>query len=189
MVSRPGRVSCPLAWFPLENPTPVIDIEIANQQSTLALDEPRLRRAVELVLAGAGIREATISLAVVDDPTIHQLNRQYLDHDYATDVLSFLLEQSEQALEGEVIVSADTAAALAGQYGWSAHDELLLYVIHGTLHLVGCEDGTPDERMQMRDRERECLARFGLEHHVDEIDQEGPGPSEEPRGRGGRTRS
>lgn len=138
-------------------------IEVTNQQSALPVDAARLVSAVEAVLADAATVSATVSVAVVDDPTIHRLNRRYLDHDDATDVLSFVLEQSERRLEGEVIVSAERALAVASEYGWPPEDELLLYVIHGALHLVGYDDSTPGRRAVMRRHERACLARFGLE--------------------------
>jgi probable rRNA maturation factor len=150
----------------------VIHIEITNQQDTLPVDEARIRRAVEMILEDAGIREAEISVAVVDDLTIHALNRQFLSHDEPTDVLSFVLEQGEASLEGEVIVSADTARASAPEYGWEPVDELLLYVIHGTLHLVGGLDATPEEQADMRAGEREYLARFGLEPCYDDLGKE-----------------
>ena len=67
-------------------------------------------------------------------------------------MLSFVLESSNGCLEGEVIVSADRAAAVAPKYGWSAADELLLYVIHGTLHLVGYDDVTPAKRAAMPEK-------------------------------------
>ena len=66
----------------------------------------RGRRAI---LADAGISTGMVSVAVVDDPAIHRLNREFLQHDYPTDVLSFLLERDGEHLEGEVIVSSDTA--------------------------------------------------------------------------------
>ena len=137
-------------------------IHVADQQGKLPIDEARLKRAVRMVLEEASIPEARISVAVVDDPTIRGLNRQYLSHDEATDVLSFELERSERLLEAEVVVSADTAQRAASRFGWSAADELLLYVIHGMLHLVGYDDRTPEERAEMRVRERACLARLGL---------------------------
>jgi probable rRNA maturation factor len=141
----------------------MIQVDIANQQTLLSLDRRRLRKAVKKVLEGESIREAQISLAVVDDDAIQCLNRQYLDHDYATDVLSFVLERDGERLEGEVIVSAETAARAAGDYDWASEDELLLYVIHGALHLAGYLDGSKKEKAEMRRREKTYLAAFGLE--------------------------
>ncbi len=122
-----------------------ITIEIANQQPHLPLDRRLLRRAVRRVLRGAGVRKARISLAVVDDEVISRLNWRYLRHPGRTDVLSFLLDQGD-GLEGEVVVAAQTALRTAPHYGWPPHDELLLYVIHGTLHLVGHDDASPAQR-------------------------------------------
>ena len=159
-------------------------IQIADQQETLVLEgacgESCLGEAVRSILAEAGVVEAQISLAVVDNPTIHVLNRKYLDHDYPTDVLSFVLERTEDWLEGEVIVSADTAVATAGQYGWTPEEELLLYVIHGTLHLVGYDDGTDTDRAEMRSREAACLARFGLKPRWRADEDSVPGGNKAP---------
>ncbi len=141
----------------------MLTIEIANQQSAVAVDQQRMRQAVESILRDAGVANARLSLAVVDDDTIHQLNRQYLEHDYPTDVLSFLLEREGERLEGEVIVSADTALRTAAEYGWPPGDELLLYVVHGTLHLVGHDDTSSEERAAMQREERRYLVQFGLE--------------------------
>jgi probable rRNA maturation factor len=146
----------------------VIRIEIANRQTALPLKPARLRRAVKMILQDAAIDRAKISLAVVDDPTMRRLNRHYLGHDWATDVLSFPLERGDAGLEAEIVVNADTARAQAPRFGWLPADELLLYVIHGTLHLVGCEDADPAQRAEMRDRERTYLSRFGLEARYDE---------------------
>ena len=160
----------------------MIRVPIANEQATLPVDERRIQRAVRMVLEEASIGEAEVSVAVVDDPTMRTLNCRYLNHDYATDVLSFVLEQTPERLEGQVIVSADTALAEAARFGWAAADELLLYVIHGALHLAGLEDGTAGERAEMRARERACLAQFGLESPWTEAAEEDPSASGgEPR--------
>jgi probable rRNA maturation factor len=143
-------------------------IDLADEQDRILLDESRLRSAVERVLAGESVYKATISLAVVDDPTIRELNRIYLGHDEATDVLSFALGTVPGDCDGEVIVSADTAAATAGRFGWSAADELLLYVVHGTLHLLGYDDTNPFARTTMRTKEQEYLAEFGLRPRYDD---------------------
>jgi probable rRNA maturation factor len=153
----------------------VFTIRVTNEQTILPVDAARLRRAVQTVLEDEPIPKAQISVAVVDDPTIHRLNRQYLNHDRPTDVLSFVLERSAGCLEGEVVVSAETAQEAAPRFGWSPADELLLYVIHGTLHLLGHEDQTAAGRDQMQARERTCLARFGLTPRYEESTENGHG--------------
>ena len=139
----------------------MIEIEIANQQSKLAVDRELLVQAAQAILQDHGPSTCRVSIALVDDPTIHTLNRQYLQHDYATDVLSFVLEQSDDVLEGEVVVSSDTALAQAAQYHWNPVDELLLYVIHGLLHLVGFDDQTDALREEMRCAEQVYLRQCG----------------------------
>jgi probable rRNA maturation factor len=141
----------------------MLSIEVSNRQTAFDPDAERLQQAAEAVLRDAGIADAQLSIAVVDDSTIHALNRQYLGHDEPTDVLSFLLERDGEHLEGEVIVSADTALRAAKEFGWGVHDELLLYVIHGTLHLIGYDDQSDDERAAMRAAECRYLSRFGLD--------------------------
>jgi probable rRNA maturation factor len=154
----------------------VIEIETNNRQTGLAVDASRLEAAVRAALEDEPLAEARISLAVVDDPTIHALNRRYLDHDEPTDVLSFVLERDERSLEAEIVVSADTARRSASRFGWSAADELLLYVVHGALHAAGYDDRTPAQRAAMRGRERACLARFGLEPPYDPVQRGDPRP-------------
>ena len=139
----------------------MFQIALNIRRRTPAVDRRRLRRAVRAILGEAAIGEALVSVAVVDDGTIRELNRRYLGHDEATDVLSFVLEETGDRLEGEIVVSADTAAETAPRFGWSAEDELLLYVIHGMLHLVGYDDTTPRKRAMMRKRERKYLSQSG----------------------------
>jgi probable rRNA maturation factor len=143
------------------------ELSLANQQSAHAVDEPRLLAAARRVVQDSPYTSAAISLAVVDDPTIHALNCRFLGHDYPTDVLSFVLDQRDGHLEGEVIVSADTAAAAAVEWGWPAADEQLLYVIHGLLHLIGHRDKTPADAQRMRAAEEQHLRRSGVDLPAD----------------------
>jgi probable rRNA maturation factor len=138
-------------------------ILVANEQTSLAIDESHIQAAVRTVLVGSDFSSANISIAVVDDPTMHELNNQYLKHDYPTDVLSFVLDDSNDTLDGEVIVSADTAIREAAEAGWSAENELLLYVIHGSLHLIGHDDREPGDQAEMYAEEANCLKQLGLE--------------------------
>ncbi|WP_146450068.1 rRNA maturation RNase YbeY [Bythopirellula polymerisocia] len=135
---------------------------VADEQDTLAIDEVRLIAAVQSVLADSKYSSATVSIAVVDDSAIHALNVEFLQHDYPTDVLSFVLEDSPDYLEGELIVSTDTARGAATEAGWPAEDELLLYVIHGALHLVGYCDKQIDRQAEMLAAEVACLQKLGI---------------------------
>lgn len=148
----------------------MLDIAIAREHPSAEVDEKRLRRAVKAILTDAGIARGEVSIAVVDDARMHELNRRYLDHDYPTDVLSFVLARDGDHLDGQIIVSADYAAREAVRYGWNADDELLLYTIHGALHLAGYDDLNPDANREMRQAERKYLAQFGLVPRYDEED-------------------
>lgn len=136
-------------------------ISLTNE-TDVPVDAEQIELAIRWALADSPYDEATVSIAVVDDETIHELNRQFLAHDYPTDVLSFTLEDEPPQLEGEIVVSVDMARQNAVEAGWSADDELLLYVIHGTLHLAGYLDKDPDDYAEMRAAEAAVLDRLGV---------------------------
>jgi probable rRNA maturation factor len=137
-------------------------VDVADEQTLMPIDVGSLAAAARTVLEGEGIERATLSIAVVDDARMRELHARYLGHDEPTDVLSFPLGSSDECLEGEVVVSAETAARRAPDFGWTAAEEIVLYVIHGTLHLAGYDDHTDDDRRAMRERERHYLERLGL---------------------------
>jgi probable rRNA maturation factor len=138
-------------------------IALTNEQSRHPVNESQLTDAATTVLQDSDFSSANISLAVIDDKTMHELNRRHLDHDYPTDVLSFVLEDDGDHLEGEVILSADTAASVADELGHAPAHEQLLYVIHGMLHLVGYDDHSETDAEEMRAAEERYLQRFGAQ--------------------------
>jgi probable rRNA maturation factor len=122
-----------------------------------------MREIVRAVLNGEQISEAEISLAFVDNPTIHQLNKRYLNHDKPTDVLSFpMSEPSAKKLAGELVIGAEVALAEVAGRGHDVQAELTLYVIHGLLHLCGYDDKSDSSAKEMRNRERYYLKTLGL---------------------------
>ncbi|MER3501024.1 MAG: rRNA maturation RNase YbeY [Candidatus Fervidibacterota bacterium] len=126
----------------------------------------RLKRAVEIVLKGEGwTTPSAISIVLCDDETIHDLNRQFLRHDYPTDVLSFVLgetlaDDGSIRWHGEIIISVDTAARHAHRFRHPLERELLHLAIHGTLHLLGYNDATPQQRRRMRRKELAYLKQL-----------------------------
>ena len=152
------------------------EIEISNGQSSLSIDEANIREVAETVFKIECVESARLSVAIVDNSTMRKLNVRHLNHDYDTDVLSFLLEchQSESAnvdadlrgsgksLEGEVVISAEMACQSAREFDWSSENEMILYLVHGLLHLVGYDDLSKSERELMRSRERSILQTWNL---------------------------
>ncbi|MEX0824533.1 MAG: rRNA maturation RNase YbeY [Pirellulaceae bacterium] len=124
--------------------------------------EDRIREAVLAAAAFRACDVGEIGVAIVDDAQIHRLNRQHLQHDYPTDVVSFPYGLAPPHVEGELVVSWDTALREADRIGWAADRELLLYVVHGTLHLVGMDDQQTSDRAAMRLAECAVLEQLGI---------------------------
>jgi probable rRNA maturation factor len=156
-------------------------LEISNRQKHVRIGTAYIRKVARAVLAAEEVAAARISVALADNATVRRVNREYLAHDYDTDVLSFLFESVSDPkaathrsrgaarprgfgcrIDGEVLASAEMAVQMAEQFGWSPRDELTLYLVHGLLHLCGYDDLSPRERRIMRDRERAVLATLGI---------------------------
>jgi len=158
------------------------EIDISNNQRLVAVDIETLTQAIECTLEIEQVAAAVLSVSLVDNDGIHAINREHLQHDYPTDVISFQLEfrfddsQSDEQgsvrsnrlrssgamIEGEIIASAQMASDMASTGQWTAMNELTLYVIHGLLHICGYDDLSPEEKFLMRSRERVVLQSLGL---------------------------
>ncbi|QDT39506.1 rRNA maturation RNase YbeY [Stratiformator vulcanicus] len=152
-------------------------IEFAINCETVACDESSLRTIAIDVLRQEGIAEAEISVAIVGHSDMRRMNREYLDHDFDTDVLSFRLDDNEPgdgSLEGQLVIDAETAAEAAAEFRWSGREELILYLIHGLLHLAGYDDRTDEDRNSMRIRETALLSRHGIERSRDLTSSDSP---------------
>lgn len=139
-------------------------MEILDEQESLVVPVETIRLLAVNILDDAAIQTGKISVVVVDNETIHDLNREFLRHDYPTDVLSFLIEEDKERhlLEGEIVVSSEMALERAPEYQWPPEQELLLYIVHGLLHLVGYEDDDRENRAIMRGKEKEYLAAIDI---------------------------
>lgn len=143
-----------------------------DEQDFVQVDADQLLQIAETVLLGESVIAADVSLALVDDAAIREINRRYLNHDYPTDVISFSLQDESAGtpgaaerpavLEGEVVISGETAARAAGQWGAAPEAEVALYLVHGLLHLCGYDDTTEAARRHMRAREQAHLQKFGM---------------------------
>ena len=122
---------------------------ITNRAYSRRLDGRRLKPRIRNIAAAAGLKGA-LSLVLVDDREMHDLNRRFLDHDDTTDVLAFPYDEETDGLCGEVVVCVETALREAAERERSFESEFLLYVAHGILHLTGMEDHTRSGRKKMQ---------------------------------------
>lgn len=142
--------------------TPPLRISITDQQTLYPPNFPRLREVARTVLEGEKVTKAKINIVLLTDPAIHEINRRFLQHDEPTDVITFPMSNPGAAtLEAEILLSTDTAQTAAQERGHDLESELLLYLIHGLLHLCGYDDHKPNERKKMRGREQYWLEQVG----------------------------
>ena len=109
--------------------------------------------------------DSELSIVVTDDEQIREINRDYLNRDRPTNVISFAMQEGEGSglqpeLLGDVVISADTAARDAAEAGLPFESELYFLLLHGTLHLLGFdhERGTEEEARAMEEKEAEIFA-------------------------------
>lgn len=146
------------------------EISIVRAGVDQDVSDRKLVDVVEATLRLHHVSEASISVALVDDPQIAELNAAHLAHDGPTDVLTFdLLDKKNRSegahdnrIEGEIVVSVDTAAREAESRGHDITTELALYAVHGTLHLLGFDDQASEDAARMHGLEDEILSSLGV---------------------------
>ena len=129
---------------------PPASLIIEQAHPALHVDESPLRQLIQHVLTEEGRPLGSLNVILAGHEAVLALNREYLDHDYLTDVLSFPLGSENGVVEGEVYVDLDTAQERHAEFGASFEEEVQRYVLHGLLHLIGYGDATPEERAQIR---------------------------------------
>lgn len=140
----------------------VLVADLRQPEGSPALLEA-VRGAAAAALEAEGRGACQLSVALVDDPRMAELHLEYMGIEGPTDVLSFPLDDGipgPEPLIGEVIVSVDTAGREARERGHGHLYELLLYVIHGTLHLLGYDDHQEEDRARMHARQTELLVDY-----------------------------
>lgn len=157
-------------------------VDVVDRTGGCPVSGERLRELAGCVLRDEGVAEAEISVAIVDDLEMSRLHVEFLGIDGPTDVLTFPLlgdslgswsgpadarRGSGRRIGGEVVIGGDTARRVAGETGAEAAEEVILYLVHGLLHLCGYDDLEDLHRFQMRRREAELLDLLEVTARVD----------------------
>lgn len=122
------------------------------------LDERRISRWIRAVAADYGFAVGNITYIFCSDERELEVNREFLGHDYYTDVITFDYS-TPSTLNGDIFISLDTVRSNAELVGTSIDNELLRILIHGVLHLTGQGDKTPETKAQMTAKEEKALAK------------------------------
>ena len=112
---------------------------------------------IKAVAKSYGRRVGEVGYMFVNDDKILEVNREYLGHDYYTDVITFDYDEDD-VVSGDVVISLDTVASNAHLFNKTYEEELYRVIIHGILHLCGINDKGPGEREQMEAAENKALA-------------------------------
>ena len=126
---------------------------------TPALDERRVSRWIRAVAADYGFSVGNIHYIFCSDERELEVNREFLGHDYYTDVITFDYSTAS-TLNGDIFISLDTVRSNAEMVGTTFEHELHRILIHGVLHLTGQGDKTPETKAQMTEKEEIALAKL-----------------------------
>ncbi|MCF7872606.1 MAG: rRNA maturation RNase YbeY [Candidatus Omnitrophica bacterium] len=136
-------------------------MEISNRQKIKRIDMQRLRKYLKQIFSYLIIEEKKASFVFCDNQFIMELNYNYFKKNTATDVISFpLADDMEPNYLGEVVVSVEEAVLTAKELKLNWQKELLLYIIHGILHLIGFKDQTSKQREEMEQKQQEIFSKF-----------------------------
>jgi probable rRNA maturation factor len=140
-----------------------------NEVKKSGIDVRRLKSVARVLLREVDEADSALSLSLVGDGRIQELNREHRGKDKPTDVLSFpLYEAGEEShaeterLLGDVVISLDTARRQAAEYDAPLQNEVYRLLIHGLLHVMGHDHEEPDERTVMEAEERRLAAAIGM---------------------------
>ena len=114
------------------------------------------KRWINLWIESQGAACGDISIIFTSNQNLRSINREYLNHNYNTDVITFDYSEGE-TISGDVFISVDQVKINAQEYGIEPGEELRRVMIHGVIHLLGYNDESDDERLDMRQMENEAL--------------------------------
>ena len=135
-------------------------IEFASEGVEMPdIDMRKVSTWIEEVAASHSCRVGNLNYLFVNDEEIIKANRQFVNHDYFTDIITFDYSRGDK-IAGDIMISLDTVESNAEKFGVVYSDELLRVIIHGVLHLVGINDKGPGEREIMEAAENEALELY-----------------------------
>lgn len=131
-------------------------IQFSFQTNYPLKSRTKIKQWIKQVIEAKGKKTGNITYIFCDDEYLLEVNKQYLQHDYYTDVITFDYVEND-LISGDIFISTDRVRENALAFGSSETEELHRVIIHGALHLLGLKDKSEKEASQMRQTENEAL--------------------------------
>ena len=125
-------------------------------------DEARYEQWLSAVISSEGKKEGEVSYVFCDDDYLLEINKQYLDHDTLTDIISFDYTMGNE-IGGDIFISVERVRENAVDFKVAFNEELHRVMAHGVLHYCGYKDKTEADEQLMRNKEEEKIAMFHVE--------------------------
>lgn len=120
----------------------------------------RLKKFIESIFKKEKKKIQGLNYVFCTDEELLEINRQYLNHDYYTDIVSFELSKKDEPAEGDIYISIDRIRDNALSLGEPLYKEVHRVIFHGALHLCGYKDKTKSQSLGMRNKEEEYLSLY-----------------------------
>lgn len=121
-------------------------------------DKVKIKRWIQQTVASESKKTGDINIIFCSDEYLLEVNKQYLEHDYYTDIITF--NYNTDKINGDLFISLDRVADNANQNNVPRETELLRVIIHGVLHLLGYNDKTAKEEKEIRSKEDSCINNY-----------------------------
>lgn len=126
------------------------------------IDKIQVHKLVKSIQIDLDFKIESLFINFIDSEKIKRINKEFLQHDYSTDVITFNYSENDDAVDGEIFISIDDAAEFAKKYKATLNLELNRLVIHGILHLRGFDDINKNDRLKMKKMENNLLNNYNF---------------------------
>jgi probable rRNA maturation factor len=146
-----------------------MNLVIANRQCVKKFDLRLLKKITAALLEELQVTEASLEINLLAAEEMAALNETFLQHEGSTDVITFDYANKTSALQGEIFICVDDAILQAKQFKTSWQSEIVRYIVHGVLHLLGHDDTAAAARRRMKREENQLLARLAKKFSLAQI--------------------
>jgi len=137
-----------------------MELQFFSEDIEFTLSHPnRIKSWVFSTIKEESFSPGNINIIFTSDKYLLNINKQYLSHNYFTDIITFNYVQ-ENTIHGDIFISIETVKNNSSRFGVTLDDEVHRVMIHGILHLIGYDDETDEQKSEMRKKENEYLDRL-----------------------------